>query len=188
MWSIPPTYAWRWQCACYVSTWFSLLIYLTLKVTKIWALLWSLLTPALRVRVILRNVFIIQQESVEYAFIYSVMCDQCWECPLVKVWSLGLVPKYCCVTTACLLFHCVTNAAILPPSTTRQQAIFWHRCYCSYIFIPPVFHYLFAELVHLLGVLGTQETSCFVVAGLHERDIFDLFLPEFDKPWVIHLR
>jgi hypothetical protein len=42
--------------------------------------------------------------------------------------------------------------------------------------------------VHLLGVLGTQETSCFVVAGLHERDIFDLFLPEFDKPWVIHLR
>jgi hypothetical protein len=27
-----------------------------------------------------------------------------------------------------------------------------------------------------------------VVAGLHERDIFDLFLPEFDKPWVIHLR
>ena len=42
--------------------------------------------------------------------------------------------------------------------------------------------------MHLLGVLGTQETSCFVVAGLHERDIFDLFLPEFDKPWVIHLR
>ena len=27
-----------------------------------------------------------------------------------------------------------------------------------------------------------------MVAGLHERDIFDLFLPEFDKPWVIHLR
>jgi hypothetical protein len=119
----------------------------------------------------------------------------------VKVWSLGLVLKYCyrclftvllryycCVTTACLLFYCVTTAAILPPSTTRQQAIFWHRCYCSYLFIPPVFHYLFAELVHLLGVLGTQETSCFVVAGLHERDIFDLFLPEFDKPWVIHLR
>ncbi|KAK1696432.1 hypothetical protein QYE76_013129 [Lolium multiflorum] len=26
------------------------------------------------------------------------------------------------------------------------------------------------------------------VSGLHERDIFDLFLPEFDKPWVIHLR
>ena len=27
-----------------------------------------------------------------------------------------------------------------------------------------------------------------MVAGLLERDIFDLFLPEFDKPWVIHLR
>jgi hypothetical protein len=23
---------------------------------------------------------------------------------------------------------------------------------------------------------------------LFERDSFDLFLPEFDKPWVIHLR
>jgi hypothetical protein len=37
-------------------------------------------------------------------------------------------------------------------------------------------------------VLGTQETFCIVIAGLLERDSFDLFLPEFDKPWVIHLR
>jgi hypothetical protein len=37
-------------------------------------------------------------------------------------------------------------------------------------------------------VLGTQETSCILIAGLLERDIFDLFLPEFDKPWLIHLR
>jgi hypothetical protein len=39
-----------------------------------------------------------------------------------------------------------------------------------------------------LGVLGTQETFCIVIAGLLERDSFDLFLPEFDKSWVIHLR
>jgi hypothetical protein len=39
-----------------------------------------------------------------------------------------------------------------------------------------------------LGVLGTQETFCIVIAGLLERDSFDLLLPEFDKPWVIHLR
>jgi hypothetical protein len=37
-------------------------------------------------------------------------------------------------------------------------------------------------------VLGTQETFCIVIAGLFERDSFDLFLSEFDKPWVIHLR
>jgi hypothetical protein len=37
-------------------------------------------------------------------------------------------------------------------------------------------------------VLGTQETFCIVIAGLLERYSFDLFLPEFDKPWVIHLR
>jgi hypothetical protein len=43
-------------------------------------------------------------------------------------------------------------------------------------------------LTSALGVLGTQETSCILIAGLLERDIFDLYLHEFDKPWVIHLR
>jgi hypothetical protein len=37
-------------------------------------------------------------------------------------------------------------------------------------------------------VLGTQETFCIVIAGLLKRDSFDLLLPEFGKPWVIHLR
>jgi hypothetical protein len=44
------------------------------------------------------------------------------------------------------------------------------------------------HLTSVLDVLGTQETSCILIAGLLERDTFDLFLPEFDKPWVIHLR
>jgi hypothetical protein len=45
------------------------------------------------------------------------------------------------------------------------------------------------HLTSVLGVLGTQGTSCILIAGLLERDTFDLFLlPEFDKPWVIHLR
>jgi hypothetical protein len=44
------------------------------------------------------------------------------------------------------------------------------------------------HLTSVLGVLGTQETSCIVIAGLLERDSFDLLLPEIDKPWVIHLR
>jgi hypothetical protein len=44
------------------------------------------------------------------------------------------------------------------------------------------------HLTGVLSVLGTQETSCILIAGLIERDIFDLFLPEFDKSWVIHLR
>ena len=29
-------------------------------------------------------------------------------------------------------------------------------------------------------MLGTQDTSCIVIAGLLERDIFDLYLPEFE--------
>jgi hypothetical protein len=44
------------------------------------------------------------------------------------------------------------------------------------------------HLTSVLGVLGTQETFGIVIAGLFERHSFDLFLPEFDKPWVIHLR
>jgi hypothetical protein len=44
------------------------------------------------------------------------------------------------------------------------------------------------HLTSVLGVLGTQETFCFIIAGLLKRDSFDLLLPEFDKPWVIHLR
>jgi hypothetical protein len=44
------------------------------------------------------------------------------------------------------------------------------------------------HMTSVLGVLGTQETSCIVIAGLLERDSFDLLLPEFDKPWMIHLR
>jgi hypothetical protein len=44
------------------------------------------------------------------------------------------------------------------------------------------------HLISVLGVLGTQETSCILIAGLLERTIFDLFFPKFDKPWVIHLR
>src|SRR4051795_6566361 len=44
------------------------------------------------------------------------------------------------------------------------------------------------HLTSALGVLGTQETSCILIAGLLERNIFELCLPEFDKPLVIHLR
>src|SRR3954464_4962897 len=44
------------------------------------------------------------------------------------------------------------------------------------------------HLTSVLAVLGTQETFCILIAGLLERNIFDLCLPEFDKPWVIHLR
>jgi hypothetical protein len=44
------------------------------------------------------------------------------------------------------------------------------------------------HLTSVLGVLGTHDTFCIVIAGLLKRDSFDLLLPEFDKPWVIHLR
>jgi hypothetical protein len=36
------------------------------------------------------------------------------------------------------------------------------------------------HLTSVLGVLGRQETFCIIIAGLFERDSFDLLLPEFD--------
>jgi hypothetical protein len=44
------------------------------------------------------------------------------------------------------------------------------------------------HLTSVLGVLGTQENFCIIIAGLFEKDSFDLLLPGFDKSWVIHLR
>jgi hypothetical protein len=44
------------------------------------------------------------------------------------------------------------------------------------------------HLTSVLDVLGTQETFCIIIARLLQRDSFDLLLPVFDKPWVIHLR
>jgi hypothetical protein len=34
------------------------------------------------------------------------------------------------------------------------------------------------HLISVLGVLGTQETFCIIIAGLLERGSFDLFLPD----------
>jgi hypothetical protein len=106
----------------------------------------------------------------------------CWECPLVKVWSLGLVSKHWntvynqfCYMFACCHFYfrlqlplIIIHITCILISLRRTSA--------------PI------HLTSVLGVLGTQETSCILIAGLLERDIFDLYLPEFDKPWVIHLR
>jgi hypothetical protein len=64
------------------------------------------------------------------------------------------------------------------------------------------FYYMFARSdiyfrLHLLPIIIhitrislslRRTTSCIVIAGLLERDTFDLFLPGFDKPWMIHLR
>jgi hypothetical protein len=106
----------------------------------------------------------------------------CWECSLVKVWSLCIVYKHWntvynqfCYMFACCHFYFRLQLPLIIIHITcislslRQTSALIH-------------------LTSVLGVLGTQDTSCILIAGLLERDIFDLYLPEFDKPWVIHLR
>ena len=111
MWSIPPFIVCRWWCACYVSTWYNCVgLSCTLRLLKYeHRMLWSLLTPALRCSCspTQRMVFVIQQKSVcsTNERSYYLLCDQCWECPLVKVWSLGLVSKYCNHRLFTVLLH-----------------------------------------------------------------------------------
>ena len=139
-----------------------------------------MLLLALRWRLaFISNMRIIQSSKVKrsiYVFNHDYMC---WECPLVKVWSLGLVSKHrysqsCCICACC---HCYYRLLLLP-------AIIYITCILLSLHrtSAPI------HLTSVLGVLGTQETSCILIVGLLERDIYDLYLPEFDKPWVIHLR
>jgi hypothetical protein len=78
---------------------------------------------------------------------------------------------------------------ILRPCFQALHTVYFLFCYmfaCCHFYFRLCL--LLIHLTSVLGVLGTQETFCIVIAGLLERNSFDLFLPEFDKPWVIHLR
>jgi hypothetical protein len=106
----------------------------------------------------------------------------CWECPRVKVWSLGLVSKH-------------WNTIYYNFYYMFARSLFYFRLQLPLIIIHITCILLSLRrtsapihLTSVLGVLGTLETSCIVIAGLLETDIFDLFLLEFDEPWVIHLR
>jgi hypothetical protein len=124
----------------------------------------------------------------EDSYLCVQLCFLCWECPLVKVWSLGLVSKH---WNSIYIQFCYMFAH----SNIFAHSDIYFRLHLLLIII----HITCISLslrwtsapIHLtsvLGVLGTQETSCIVIAGLLERDSFDLLLPEFDKPWVVHLR
>ena len=100
----------------------------------------------------------------------------------MKVWSLGLVSKhwntvynqFCYIFARSNIYFRLHLPLIIIHTTCILLSL--HRTSA------PI------HLTSVLGVLGTQETSCILIVELLERDIFDLFLPEFDKTWVIHLR
>jgi hypothetical protein len=100
----------------------------------------------------------------------------------VKVWSLGLISKHWntiynlfCYIFSCSDFYFRLQLPLIIIHITRIS-LSLHRTSA------PI------HLTSVLGVLGTQETSCILIAWLLERDTFDLFLTKFDKPWVIYLR
>src|SRR5215217_529763 len=153
------------------------MIYYALRLLKHeYRMLWSLLTPALRVRVILRN---------EWCSLSNKSVCSTYEKKLFIMRSMlrvstseSMIPRpcfqYCKHRLFIVLLHILFRPLIYIHTTCISLSL--RRTSA------PI------HLTSVLGVLGTQETSCIVIAGLLERDIFDLFLPEFDKPWVIHLR
>jgi hypothetical protein len=118
----------------------------------------------------------------EDSYLCVQLCYLCWDCPLVKVWSLCLVSKH---WNTIYIQFCYMFA--------RSDIYFRLHLLLIIIYITCISLSLCRTSAHIhltsvLGVLGTQETSCIVIAGLLERDSFDLLLPEIDKPWVIHLK
>ena len=130
----------------------------------------------------LSNEIILQSSVVKRKYLCIQLWLHCWEWPLVKVWSLGLVSEYriadyllCCYMFTCCPFY---FRLLLPLIFTHTTCVLISLRRTS----API------HLTCVSVVLGTQETSCILIAVVLERDIFDLCLPEFDKPWVIHLR
>ena len=129
----------------------------------------------------LSNRRIVRGSIVKRKYLCIPLYYYCWECPLVKVWSIGLVSKhwytvfsqFCHLFACCHFYYRITKS----PFTIHIICILLSLRRTS----API------QLTIVLGGLGTQETSCILIAGLLERDIFDLYLPEFDKPWVTHL-
>jgi hypothetical protein len=99
----------------------------------------------------------------------------------VKVWSLGLISKHW--NTIYNKFGCMFARSDF--YFRLQLPLITIHITCISLSLPQISAPI--HLTSVLGVLGTQETSCILIAGLLERDTFDLFLPEFDQPWVIHL-
>src|SRR3954469_17072095 len=83
-------------------------------------------------------------------------------------------------------FHLYFSLPLVSPTSTSQKLFSGTITTCISLSLRQTSAPI--HLTSVLGVLGTQETSCILIIGLLERDIFDLYLPEFDKPWVIHLR
>ena len=124
----------------------------------------------------INNNFIIASRAYFLQLYDPVMLLLLRELALVKVWTLGLVSKHCNTIYAhfyCLLACCfyifrlqilisIIHIALVSPSLRRTSV--------------PI------QFTIVLCVLGTQETLCYLVAGLFERAIFILRLPQIDKP------
>ena len=90
------------------------------------------------------------------------LCEHCWEIALAKVQTLGLIFKHC--NTVCAPFYQLLPCCFLlfllqkPISTIHITLVSPSLCRTS----API------QITIVFGVLGTQETFYYLVAGLLE--------------------
>ena len=65
--------------------------------------------------------------------------------------------------------------------------IYFYHQYYTFITISSLNQCTYT-ICHCIGCVGDTRDFSYLIAGLHERDIFNLRLPWIDKPQVIHLR
>jgi hypothetical protein len=164
---------------------------------------WCLLEPSSALTVTVRGNRVWENANFEECFVAVCMISVCY--PLENSFELHIDVSIYWFNYVIFVESVSTSESMFPsPCFQALHTIYIQFCYmfaCSDIYSR--LHLLLIiitttcislslrrtsapiHLTSVLGVLGTQETFCTVIAGLLERDNFDLFLPEFDKPWVI---
>ena len=108
----------------------------------------------------LSNPSIVQCGILKRWYLCIQLCYHCWECPLVKVWSLGLLSKhrntvynqFCYMFACCHYYFRLQSPLIIIHITCISLSLRWTSA--------PI------HLTSVLDVLGTQETSYILIVGL----------------------
>jgi hypothetical protein len=201
---------------CFIIVIFGDTLYRNVKVTSVRIMCvflvnvsmncWCLLEPSSALTVTVWDNLVWENTNFEECFIALCMISVCY--PLENSFELHIEDSIYWFNYVIFVESVSTSESMIPrPCFQALHTVFFQFCYmfaCSNIYFR--LHLLLIiitttcislslrrtsapiHLTSVLGVLGTQETFCIVITGLFERDSFDLLLPEFDKPWVIHLR
>jgi hypothetical protein len=161
---------------------------------------WCLLKPSSAFMVIVWNNLVWGNTDFEECFVALRMISVCF--PLENCFELHIDDSNYWFNYVIFIESVSTSESMIPkPCFQALHIVFFQFCYMfarsdTYFKLHLILIIITTACISLslrrtsapvhltsvLGVLGIQETFCIIIAGLLERDSFDLFLPEFDKP------